>query len=163
MACPFLNHNRKIWPLPKLRSKEIQVTDYEAAALAVQQAALEIQAAALEIQAAALEIQTAGLSVQWAQVGMSGLQALLIVGGLWLMRQGVRHRDRQHEETMAALQQQGATLQSVGEGIRETIARQHEENMTAIQQQGEALRSVSEGIREMGEGIREMIARTRPA
>ena len=110
------------------------MTEYEAAALAVQQAALEIQAAALEIQ-------TASLTVQWAQIGMSGLQALLIAGGLWLMRQGVRHRDRQHEETMVALQQQGEALRSVSEGIRE----------------------MGEGMREMGEGIREMIARTRPA
>ena len=87
------------------------------------------------------DYETAALTVQWARVGMSGLQALLIVGGLWLMRQSARHRDQQHEETMAALRQQGEALQSVSEGIRET----------------------GEGIREMGEGIREIIARTRPA
>ena len=57
------------------------------------------------------DYETAALTVQWAQVGMSGLQALLIVGGLWLMRQSVRHRDQQHEETMAAFQQQGEELQ----------------------------------------------------
>ena len=119
----------------------------------------EYEAAVLAVQTAALEIQTAALSVQWAQVGMSGLQALLIVGGLWLMRQGARHRDQQHAENMTALRQQGEELQ-----IRnERSDRQHEETMAALQQQGEALRSVSEGIREMGEGIREMIARTRPA
>ena len=83
----------------------------------------EYEAAALAVQTAVLDIQTAALTVQWAQVGMSGLQAVLITGGLWLMRQGVRHRDQQHEETMVALRQQGAALQSVGEGIREMIAR----------------------------------------
>ena len=98
------------------------------------------------------DYETASLTVQWAQVGMSGLQALLILGGLWLMRQSARHRDQQHEETMAALQRRN-----------ERSDQQHEENMAALQQQGEALRNVSEGIREMGEGIREMIARTRPA
>ncbi len=112
----------------------------------------EYEAAVLAVQTAALEIQTASLTVQWAQVGMSGLQALLIVGGLWLMRQGVRHRDRQHEENMTALRQQGTALQ----GLNERSDRQHEENMAALQQQGAALQSV-------GEGIREMIARTRPA
>ena len=119
----------------------------------------EYEAAALAVQQATLDIQTASLTVQWAQVGMSGLQALLIVGGLWLMRQSARHRDQQHEETMAALQQQGEALK----GLNETSAKQHEETMAALQQQGEALRNVSEGIREMGVGIREMIARTRPA
>ena len=49
------------------------------------------------------DYETAALTVRWAQVGMSGLQALLIVGGLWLMRQSARHRDQHHEETMAAL------------------------------------------------------------
>ena len=83
----------------------------------------EYEAAALAVQTAALEIQTASLSVQWAQVGMSGLQALVIAGGLWLLYQDGRHRDRQHEENMAVLQQQGTALQSVGEGIREMIAR----------------------------------------
>ncbi len=69
------------------------------------------------------EYETVALTVQWAQVGMSGLQALLITGGLLLMRQSASHRDQQHEETMTALRQQGVALQSVGEGIREMIAR----------------------------------------
>ncbi len=49
------------------------------------------------------EFETATLTVQWAQVCMSGVQALLIAGGLWLMRQSARHRDQQHEENMLAL------------------------------------------------------------
>ena len=76
------------------------------------------------------------------------VQCSLIAWGLWLMRQSARHRDQQHEETMAALQQQGEALRSVSEGIREM---------------GEGIRETGEGIREMGEGIREIIARTRPA
>ena len=39
------------------------------------------------------EFETATLPVQWAQVFVSILQAVLIVGGLWLMRQSARHRD----------------------------------------------------------------------
>ena len=83
----------------------------------------EYEAAALAVQTAALEIQTASLSVQWAQVGMSGLQALVIAGGLWLLYQDGCHRDQKHEENMTALQQQGEALRSVSEGIREMIAR----------------------------------------
>ena len=51
------------------------------------------------------------------------VQCSLIAWGLWLMRQSARHRDQHHEETMAALQQQGEALRSVSEGIREIIAR----------------------------------------
>ena len=119
----------------------------------------EYETAALAVQQATLELQTSSLTVEWAQVGMSGLQALVIAGGLWVLYQDGRRRDRKHKENMAALQQQGEALQR----RNERSDRQHEENMAALQQQGEALRNVSEGIREMGEGIREMIARTRPA
>ena len=87
------------------------------------------------------------------------VQCSLIAWGLWLMRQSARHRDRQHEATMAAFRQQDEESQR----RHETSTRHHEETMAALRQQGEALRNVSEGIREMGEGIREMIARTRPA
>ena len=76
-----------------------------------------------EYEAAALAVQQASLTVQWAQVGMSGLQALVIAGGLWVLYQDGCRRGRKHKETMAALRQQGAALQSVGEGIREMIAR----------------------------------------
>ena len=85
---------------------------------------------------AALE-HLANPGLRWGDIialSVGLVQCSLIAWGLWLMRQSARHRDQQHDETMAALRQQG-----------------------------EALRNVSEGIREMGEGIREMIARTRPA
>ena len=49
------------------------------------------------------EFETATLTVQWAQVFVSVLPAVLTVGGLWPMRQSVRHRDQQHEENRPAL------------------------------------------------------------
>ena len=83
------------------------MTEYEAASLVVQQATLDIQTASLAIQEASLAIQEAALTVQWAQVGISGLQTLLIAGGLWLMNRAsiLRNKqlDQQHEETMFSL------------------------------------------------------------
>ena len=99
---------------------------------------------------AALE-HLANPGLRWGDIialSVGLVQCSLIAWGLWLMRQGARHRDQQHEETMAALRQQGEVLRSVSEGIREM---------------GEGIRETGEGIREMGEGIREVIARTRPA
>ena len=117
---------------------------------------------------AALE-HLANPGLRWGDIialSVGLVQCSLIAWGLWLMRQSARHRDQHHEETMAALRQQGEALQRGNESSDQ----QHEENMAALRQQGEALRNVSEGIREqsagireMGEGIRAMIARTRPA
>ena len=110
---------------------------------------------------AALE-HLANPGLRWGDIialSVGLVQCSLIAWGLWLMSQSVRHRDQHHEETMAALRQQGEALQRRDE----RSDRQHEETMAALRQQGEALKGVSEGIREMGEGIREMIARTRPA
>ena len=103
---------------------------------------------------AALE-HLANPGLRWGDIialSVGLVQCSLIAWGLWLMRQSARHRDQHHEETMAAFQQQGEELQR----RNERSDRQHEETMAALQQQGEALRSVSEGIREV-------IARTRPA
>lgn len=67
----------------------------------------EYEAASLVVQQAMLEIQTASLTIQWAQVGMSGLQTLLIAGGLWMMSRASTLRnkqmDQQHEESMLSL------------------------------------------------------------
>ena len=110
---------------------------------------------------AALE-HLANPGLRWGDIialSVGLVQCSLIAWGLWLMRQSAGHRDRQHEENMAALRQQGEASQRRDE----RSDRQHEETMAALRQQGEALKGVSEGMREMGEGIREMIARTRPA
>ena len=103
---------------------------------------------------AALE-HLANPGLRWGDIialSVGLVQCSLIAWGLWPMRQSARHRDQHHEETMAALRQQGEESQR----RNERSDRQHEETMAALRQQGEALRGVSEGIREM-------IARTRPA
>ena len=121
---------------------------------------------------AALE-HLANPGLRWGDIialSVGLVQCSLIAWGLWLMRQSAGHRDQHHEETMAALRQQGEALQRRDErGDRQheatmaALRQQHEATMAALRQQGEALKGVSEGMREMGEGIREMIARTRPA
>ena len=67
------------------------------------------------------EYETASLTLQGyaliAQVLVGAIQCVLIAGGLWLMRKAAIARDDQHleakdqhQETMAALQQQGEAL-----------------------------------------------------
>ena len=56
-------------------------------------------------------------------LGVGLLQAALIASGLWIMRKAATYRDKQHEETMTALHQQGEALHQQGEALRTLIAR----------------------------------------
>ena len=86
------------------------MTEYDTAPLA-------FQAAQIEIGRAGLEISRAGLWVAMAQVEVGLIQAVLIGGGLWLMHKITTAREDQHqarhEETMAALAQQGEALHAL--------------------------------------------------
>ena len=86
------------------------MTEYETATLA-------FQAAQIEISRAGLEISRAGSWVALAQVGVGLIQAALIAGGLWLVQKTTSAREDQHqarhEETMAALAQQGEALHAL--------------------------------------------------
>ena len=80
----------------------------------------EFEAATLAYQQATLAIQQTRLWVTFAQIGVGLIQSGLIAGGLWLMWKASTARDNQHreaqdghEETMLALQQQGAALRTL--------------------------------------------------
>jgi uncharacterized membrane protein YciS (DUF1049 family) len=77
----------------------------------------EYETATLAFQAAQIEISRAGLWVAHAQVGVGLIQAALIAGGLWLVQKITSAREDQHqarhEETMAALAQQGEALHAL--------------------------------------------------
>ena len=77
----------------------------------------EYETATLAFQAAQIEISRAGSWVALAQVGVGLIQAVLIGGGLWLVQKTTSAREDQHharhEETMAALAQQGEALHAL--------------------------------------------------
>ncbi len=95
------------------------MTELEAATIAYQNSSLAVQQTSLEIS-------RAGLWAVYAQTGVALfvglLQVGLIYGGIRLMRRSADHRDKQHEATMAALQEQ-----------REDAKAQHVETMRALE------------------------------
>lgn len=114
----------------------------EQTSLEIQQAGLEIQQASLEIQRASLEIQQASLVAQQSGndiafwIGITQAAVALTVGLIqagvvgwgirYMIRMGERreqHHAERHEETMAALRQQGDALRQQGDALRTLIER----------------------------------------
>lgn len=100
------------------------MTEYEAAMLALQEGTLALQEGTLALQEKALALQERALTIQWVQVGMSGLQALLITAGIWLMWRGGQQRDDLHRETMTALDNQHRATMRALEALIERTAPQ---------------------------------------
>ena len=107
---------------------ENQVTEYEAASLAIQKSTLALQEASLAIQKASLAAQQASV---WVAALVGAVQCSLIAYGLYFMRQAARHRDAQHRETMKA-------LDSRHRETMEAMERTHRENMEALAAEREA-------------------------
>ena len=131
--------------------------------------------------------ETASLTLQGyaliVQVLIGAIQCVLIASGLWLMRKAAIARDDQHleakdqhQETMAALQQQGEAFRAVSESLRQQgeAFRQQGEALRAssealrqqgesLGQQNEALRQQNESMQQQGEALRVLIERTAPA